>query len=244
MKRAFAAAICVSFLIGGFVLIDSIHGGKPSSSSKRVVLITASVPSGSVRTIVSTKSPGFTPTFAATITASHLRESTSLSKTLHFGSEVPFEPHVRRICENVSQEIDQWSVWCDGAAQYPVVSVDRGSQWVIAGPVLANDWAGGGIYYTTHVTACDAHIVAITASGVTDTSFDGGRTWYQFGSAFSLTGFWTMTVIGCAGSTRGTGTGVELRVVSNVAGAPRESGWATYVTTNGQTWRRVSQQVD
>src|SRR6202030_31179 len=47
----------------------------------------------------------------------------------------------------------EWGVWKQhgGPAQFPVRSIDGGAHWMAAGPLLATDWVGGGIFYVTRV---------------------------------------------------------------------------------------------
>src|ERR1700689_1943383 len=65
---------------------------------------------------------------------------------------------------------DEWGVWRpngDGGL-YPVRSLDGGVHWRAAGPLLATDWAGGGIYYVNKVIPDGPSSVVMLSNAVID----------------------------------------------------------------------------
>jgi Neuraminidase (sialidase) len=128
-------------------------------------------------------------------------------------------------------------------AQFPVTSTDHGHQWTVAGPLLANDWVGGSLYYVTRVTACSPTVVAMVGIAVVDVTVDGGHAWTQFVTEGSLTGEWDISVAGCARRAQGHPADVVLHVVIATAG-PQQGDSATYATDDGgDTWLRQSEHV-
>jgi hypothetical protein len=81
-----------------------------------------------------------------------------------------------------SGAVDQWGVWKEHgeAGQLPVRSTDGGAHWMAAGPQLASDWVGGGIYYVTKVISEGKSSVVMVSNAVIDVTTDGGRQWYQY----------------------------------------------------------------
>lgn len=81
----------------------------------------------------------------------------------------------------------EWGVWRrngDGGL-YPVRSMDGGVRWRAAGPLLATDWVGGGIYYVRKVISEGPTSVVMVSNAVIDVTTDGGRQWYQYLNAAS-----------------------------------------------------------
>lgn len=76
----------------------------------------------------------------------------------------------------------EWGVWkqAGGPPQFPVRSVDGGAHWTVAGPLLATDWVGGGIFYITRVIPEGPSAVAMVSGAVIDVTVDAGRLWYQY----------------------------------------------------------------
>jgi hypothetical protein len=81
-----------------------------------------------------------------------------------------------------SGSLDRWGVWKEHgtAGQLPVRSTDGGAHWMAAGPQLASDWAGGGIYYVSKVISEGLTSVVMVSNAVIDVTTDGGRQWYQY----------------------------------------------------------------
>jgi hypothetical protein len=73
-------------------------------------------------------------------------------------------------------------VWQENgeAGSFPVRSIDGGAQWRAAGPQLATDWVGGGIYFVNKVISDGPSAVVMVSNAVIDVSTDGGRQWYQY----------------------------------------------------------------
>ncbi|MFI5034619.1 MAG: hypothetical protein ACHQFZ_00235 [Acidimicrobiales bacterium] len=159
-----------------------------------------------------------------------------------FGASVDTSTSGSRLCENVSVAGVQWSVWCDQAAQFPVVSSDGGRHWRVAGPLIANDWAGGSLFYVSKVTAFSPDVVAMTGVGVIDTTFDGGRTWHQLATSLSMAGAWRMSIVRFEGGTGARPYEPVLHIVENDTGRPLAHWSATYITLNrGRSWIRLSE---
>lgn len=83
-----------------------------------------------------------------------------------------------------------------GAAMFPVKSVNGGSRWTAAGPLLAADWAGGSIYFVTKVFSVSSSVVVMVSNAVIDLTTDGGRQWFQYVQPGDD---WSMTVHTLAG---------------------------------------------
>jgi hypothetical protein len=86
-----------------------------------------------------------------------------------------------------SGPVDQWGVLKEtgNAGQFPVRSTDGGAHWMAAGPQLASDWVGGGIYYVSKVIPEGRTSVVMVSNAVIDVTTDGGRQWYQYLNAAS-----------------------------------------------------------
>jgi hypothetical protein len=167
-----------------------------------------------------------------------------MGPNLPFGARVILRGPQSRICEDVAVAGVEWSVWCDLAAQFPVVSTDGGRQWRVAGPLVASDWAGGSMFYVSKVTAYSAEVVAMTGAGVTDTTFDGGRTWFQFATSLSMVGAWKMSIVRYEGGTGAKPYELVMHIIDTANGGTLRSGSATYITLNeGRTWVRLSELV-
>lgn len=161
-----------------------------------------------------------------------------------FGSLVALQKPNSRLCANVAVAGRRWSVWCDVTAQFPVESTDGGRRWVVAGPLLANDWVGGSMYYVSRVSAYAARVVAMAGNGVVDTTFDGGRTWYQFATSASMAGLWTMVMVPSKGAARERSPELVMHVADRNPLPTQRAGSAVYVTSNeGRTWTRLRQTL-
>lgn len=192
-------------------------------------------PTGVVVTLALNPSP-FPRTFRAFAWNIH---SAPVGPWLAFGTAAPTDVSGDRICGNVATPTSgvAWTLWCRGPGEYPALSEDGGATWTTAGPLLASDWAGGSMYEVSRVTACSPSVVALAGEFDVDVTTDGGHQWYLFPNGPSED--WTMTVIGCNGDANGTPYVLELRVVATT---PGYAGTATYVTQNGRSWTRLSQQ--
>src|SRR5487761_531421 len=81
-----------------------------------------------------------------------------------------------------SGSTDEWGVWRENGypGLFPVRSIDGGDHWTAAGPQLATDWAGGGIYFVNRVISEGPSSVVMVSNAVIDVTTDGGRQWYQY----------------------------------------------------------------
>ncbi len=98
----------------------------------------------------------------------------------------------------VGPDDSEWGVWDPRGypSTYPVRSTDGGATWTAAGPQLASDWAGGGIFYVTGVIPESPTAVVMVSDATIDVTVDGGRRWYQYTNG---AGGWTMTPCRAAG---------------------------------------------
>jgi hypothetical protein len=161
---------------------------------------------------------------------------------LKFDSAVVTGGNHGSLCENVADSGAEWTVWCTNSSQYPVISVDGGHHWTVAGPDLSSDWAGGSLFSANSVTACSANEAAMTGFMV-DLTVDGGHTWFQFFPSAAGAGADSVTVLGCAG---GSGTGAYQLMIREtlIPNSGHGGSSATYVTRNsGRTWIRTSEHV-
>ncbi|MDE3007926.1 MAG: hypothetical protein KGI14_02695 [Acidobacteriota bacterium] len=129
-----------------------------------------------------------------------------------------------------------WGVWRQGGGppELAVRSVDEGQHWVVASPVLASDWVGGGIYYVNAVYPENASTVVIVSNAVIDLTTDGGRRWYQY---VNTADDWTMRV-------RFRGGALELLVRPAPYATALANTRATYhLSVRDHRWRRVSVQA-
>lgn len=130
-----------------------------------------------------------------------------------------------------------WGVWKPNglAATYPVRSTDGGRHWSAAGPQLATDWVGGGIYYVTRVISESSRAVIMVSNAVIDVTIDAGRQWYQY---LNPDDNWSITRHALSGG------GVGLRVApASYAQLPKAS-YAIYTLDLGHLrWRRVAQSL-
>jgi hypothetical protein len=135
-----------------------------------------------------------------------------------------------------SSGIDEWGVWRpngDGGL-YPVRSVDGGVRWMAAGPLLATDWVGGGIYYVGKVIADGPRSVVMVSSAVIDVTTDGGRQWYQYLNEASD---WIIS-----GQPVSVSIGIRIRPFPN-GDLPKGSD-ATYVLNDiRHEWVRISEST-
>ncbi len=136
----------------------------------------------------------------------------------------------------------RWAVWGKlGGPEYPVRDVDlndilyAGSRWTAAGPQLATDWAGGGIYYITRVIAVSASAVVMVSNAVIDVTVDAGHHWFQYVNGADD---WNIT-----GNAASPGA-IEIRVgPASFASLPKDS-YAVYrLDLLHLRWRRITQSL-
>jgi hypothetical protein len=135
-----------------------------------------------------------------------------------------------------SRAIDEWGVWQpngDGGL-YPVRSTDGGVRWTAAGPLLATDWVGGGIYYVSKVISDGPSSVVMTNGAVIDVTTDGGHQWYQY---LNPAGEWIVS-----GQPVSVSIGIRIRPFPN--GDLPKGSYATYVLNDARhEWVRTSESV-
>ncbi len=126
----------------------------------------------------------------------------------------------------------RWAVWdkSGGPAQYPVRSTDGGRHWSAAGPQLATDWAGGGIYFVDRVIAESASTVVMVSNAVIDVTTDGGHRWFQYLNAYDN---WSMTAYAIHGA-------VGLRIgPASYSSLPKASFAIYSLDTVHHQWHRM-----
>ena len=136
-----------------------------------------------------------------------------------------------------SGTIYRWAVWKEGGgpAQFPVRSVGRGAHWIAAGPQLATDWAGGGIYFVNRVIAQSSSTVVMVSNAVIDVTTDGGHQWYQYLNAYDN---WSIIahLVG--------GGGVGLRIgPASYSSLPKASYAIYLLDVTHHRWRRTSESL-
>ena len=129
----------------------------------------------------------------------------------------------------------RWGVWEEHgtAGQFPVRSTDGGAHWTAAGPQLASDWAGGGIFYVNRVIPESSFSVVMVSNAVIDVTTDGGHQWYQYLNAASD---WTMSAYVVSG-------GIGLRVSSTAYKVPKGSHAFYVLDVAHHTWHRTGQSL-
>ena len=132
--------------------------------------------------------------------------------------------------------IDEWGVWRPNGDRglYPVRSMDGGVHWTAAGPLLATDWVGGGIYYVGKVISDGPTSVVMVSNAVIDVTTDGGRQWYQYLNAASD---WIIS-----GQPVSVSIGIRIRPFPD--GDLPKGSYATYVLNDARhEWVRTSESV-
>jgi hypothetical protein len=149
-----------------------------------------------------------------------LYDGGSDNPALPWGTAVP-AAQSRWIKVKSSGPIDEWGVWRpngDGGL-FPVRSNDGGAHWAAAGPQLATDWVGGGIYYVNKVIAEGPSSVVMVSNAVIDVTTDGGRHWFQYLNPASD---WII-------SAQSVSVSIGLRIHMFPNGQFTKRGYATYV---------------
>jgi hypothetical protein len=131
---------------------------------------------------------------------------------------------------------DEWGVWRENGdpGQFPVRSIDGGVHWRAAGPQLATDWAGGGIYFVGKVIPEGPSSVVMVSNAVIDVTTDGGRHWYQYLNAASD---WII-------SAQAVNEGIGLRIRPFPDGNLPKRSYAIYVlSSTHHEWIRTRMSV-
>jgi hypothetical protein len=152
-----------------------------------------------------------------------------------WGKVIPAS-QLRWITVKSPRATDEWGVWRpngDGGL-YPVRSLDGGVKWRAAGPLLATDWVGGGIYYVGKVISDGPSSVVMVSNAVIDVTTDAGHRWYQYLNPASD---WIISKQNLIVS-----IGLRIRTVPE-HGVPKQS-YAIYVlNTARHEWVRTSQSL-
>ncbi len=129
----------------------------------------------------------------------------------------------------------RWGVWEENGlgGEFPVRSTDGGAHWIAAGPQLASDWAGGGIYYVSKVIPESASSVVMVSNAIIDLTTDGGHQWYQYLNPASD---WTISAHAVSG-------GIGLRVSSSAYKVPKGSHAFYVLDVAHHTWYRTGQSL-
>lgn len=163
-----------------------------------------------------------------------------VEKGLEFSREFTFlargtvlTPGQARGVEDVSGSVVRWGVYHAQASQYPVRSRDAGRTWMVMGPSLSGDWAGGSTFLVTESFALNEDCVYYASNSVIDLSMNAGRTWYQ---AINVTFAWSITPHVFSGNVLG------FRATGRPGGAPSlRHDVALYVLDLAHhQWRRLS----
>jgi hypothetical protein len=121
------------------------------------------------------------------------------------------------------------------AGQYPVRSIDGGTHWTVAGPLLASDWAGGSLYYVTKVIPESSSAVVMVSNSIIDVTVDGGRQWFQY---LNAAGDWSIS--------RHTvnGGGISIYVSPPSWASLPKASYAIYVLDLAHLqWHRIAQSL-
>jgi hypothetical protein len=142
------------------------------------------------------------------------------NRALPWGTVLP-AAQSRWVSLKSSGPAGEWGVWRPNGelGMFPVRSIDGGAQWTSAGPQLATDWAGGGIYFVNHVIAEGPSSAVMVSNAVIDVATDGGRQWYQY---LNTASDW---IIG----SQAVSLSIGLRIHMFPDGQFAKRGYATYV---------------
>jgi hypothetical protein len=112
--------------------------------------------------------------------------------------------------------------------------MDGGVHWTAAGPLLATDWVGGGIYYVGKVISDGPTSVVMVSNAVIDVTTDGGRQWYQYLNAASD---WIVS-----GQPVSVSIGIRIRPFPD--GDLPKGSYATYVLNDARhEWVRTGESI-
>lgn len=103
-----------------------------------------------------------------------------------------------------------------------------------AGPMLATDWAGGGLYYVSKVFSESPTAVVMVSNSVIDVSTDGGHQWYQYLNTWDN---WDITPYPTSGA-------IELRISgASYAKLPKGSYALYLLNVADHQWHRIRQTI-
>ncbi len=131
-----------------------------------------------------------------------------------------------------------WGVWDPNGdpSTYPVRSTDDGAEWTAAGPQLATDWAGGGLFYVSKVFAEGPSDVVMVSNSIIDVTTDSGHQWYQY---LSPDDDWTIAADAIGGGV----IGIRVSPASYATSLPTAS-YAIYaLDVTDHRWHRIGQSL-
>ena len=173
--------------------------------------------------------------YPATLKMQHGLYEANTGRALPWGTVLTLAQS-RLVSLKSSGPVDQWGVFKEtgNAGQFPVRSTDGGASWIAAGPQLASDWVGGGIYYVSKVIPEGLTSVVMVSNAVIDVTTDGGRQWYQY---LNTASDWIISAQVVTG-----GTGLRIRPFPD-GNLPKGS-YAIYVLdVTHHEWLRTKQSV-
>ena len=159
----------------------------------------------------------------------------STGHTLPWGTTLT-AAQARQVTLKSSGPTFRWGVWREnaGLGQFPVRSVDGGAHWTAAGPQLATDWVGGGIYFVSKVISEGSSSVVMVSNAIIDVTTNGGHQWYQYLNAASD---WTITAYSVSG-------GIGLRISPFPDEMLPKGSYAIYeLDVARHQWRRTEQSL-
>ncbi|HEY5266424.1 MAG TPA: hypothetical protein VIJ40_06390 [Acidimicrobiales bacterium] len=174
--------------------------------------------------------------YPATLTMKRGLTESATGHSLPWGTTLTVA-QARRVTLRSTGLTYRWGVWQEhaGPGQFPVRSVDGGAHWTAAGPQLATDWVGGGIYLVNKVISESSSSVVMVSNAVIDITINGGHQWYQYLNAADN---WSIATH----SVRGGGIGLRVSPAS-YATLPKAS-YALYVLDVAHhLWRRTGQSL-
>jgi hypothetical protein len=177
-----------------------------------------------------------TSLYPATLKMQHGLYEANTARALPWGTILTVAES-RWVILKSSGAVDQWGVWKEHgeAGQFPVRSTDDGAHWMAAGPQLASDWVGGGIYYVSKVIPERLTSVVMVSNAVIDVTTDGGRQWFQY---LNTASDWIISAHVVNG-------GIGLHVRPFPDGNLPKGSYANYVLdVTHQEWLRISESVD
>jgi hypothetical protein len=174
--------------------------------------------------------------YPSALTMQHgLLFSNAVSNIPKWGTELT-AAEVRWVTIKSVGGIDRWGVWKIGGESETVAvrSVNGGATWRVAGPMLATDWVGGGLYYVSKVFGEGLNTVVMVSNSVIDVSTDGGRQWYQY---LNSADNWNMTPYSSAGV-------IELRISGASYSQLPKGDYALYdLNAKSHQWRRTIEKL-
>jgi hypothetical protein len=172
--------------------------------------------------------------YPATLTMQHgLLFSNAVTNVPTWGTELTVA-QAHWVTIKSARGVVQWGVWKPGGDPETIAvrSTNGGATWMVAGPMLATDWAGGSLFYVSKVFSWDLTDVVMVSNSVIDVSTDGGRQWYQYLNSADI---WDIASYSTSGA-------IELRISgASYSQLPKDS-YALYVLdVADHQWHRIGQ---